>query len=95
MTMAKPKTHGRLADGTPITDATVESLADEAERGYDVDKILRRRTGRPPMGDAPASVESVRLDPDLKRDLILRASAEGISVSEVIRRALRDYVKAS
>lgn len=93
--MAKPKTHGRLSGGTPISDATVETLADEAERGYNVDKIIRRRTGRPAMGDAPASVESVRLDPDLKRDLILRASAEGISVSEVIRRALRDYVKAS
>jgi len=26
---------------------------------------------------------------------MLRAAAEGISVSEVIRRALRDYVKAS
>jgi predicted HicB family RNase H-like nuclease len=95
MTMAKPKTHGRLADGTPITDATVEALADEAERGYDVGAMLRRRTGRPSMGEAPASVESVRLDPDLKRDLILRAATEGISVSEVIRRALRDYVKAS
>lgn len=95
MTMAKPKTHGTRADGTPVTDATVEALADEAERGYDVDAILRRRTGRPAMGDAPASVESVRLDPELKRDLILRAAADGISVSEAIRRALRDYVKAS
>lgn len=93
--MPKPKTNGGLADGTPFTDATVEAVADEAQQGYDVDKILRRRTGRPAMGDAPASVESVRLDPDLKRDLILRAAAEGVSVSEVIRRALRNYVKAS
>ena len=93
--MGKPETHGSLPDGTPVTDATVDALADEAERGYDVERIVRRRTGRPAMGDAPASVESVRLDPDLKRDLILRAAAEGVSVSEVIRRALRDYVKAS
>lgn len=95
MTMGKPKTHGRLADGTPVTDTAVETLADEAERGYDAGEIVRRRAGRPAMGGAPASVESVRLDPDLKRDLILRADAEGVSVSEVIRRALRDYVKAS
>jgi predicted HicB family RNase H-like nuclease len=95
MTMAKPKTHGTAADGSPITEATVESLADEAERGYDVDQVLRRRAGRPAMGDAPASVESVRLDPELKRDLLRRAAAEGVSVSDVIRRALRDYVKAS
>jgi hypothetical protein len=95
MTVAKPKAHGTLADGTPVTDATVEALADEAERGYDAGTMLRRRAGRPAMGEGPASVESVRLDPDLKRDLILRAAAEGVSVSEVIRRALRDYVKAS
>lgn len=93
--MGKPQKHGRLGDGTPITDETVEALADEAEQGYDVEEILRRRTGRPPMGEGPASVESVRLDPDLKRDLIRRAAAEGTSVSEVIRRALREYVKAS
>ncbi len=88
-------THGTRADGTPLDDEQVEALADEAERGYDVEEIVRRQAGRPPMGDAPASVESVRLDPELKRSLILRAAAEQVSVSEVIRRALREYVKAS
>jgi uncharacterized protein (DUF4415 family) len=93
MTMAK--THGTKKDGTPITDAMVEALADEAEAGYDVAELRRRQGGRPSMGTAPASVESVRLDPDLKRDLLLRAAAEGTSVSDVIRRALREYVQAS
>jgi hypothetical protein len=98
MTMAKtPRpAHGTKKDGTPITDAIVEQLADEAERGYDADEILaRRRGGRPAMGSAPAAVESVRLDPELKRELLLRADKDGISVSEVIRQALRDYVRAS
>lgn len=98
MTMAKtPRpTHGAKKDGTPVSDAVVEQLADEAERGYDVDEILaRRRGGRPAMGSAPAAVESVRLDPELKRELLLRADRDGISVSEVIRQALRDYVRAS
>lgn len=91
-----PKTHGAREDGTPISDEVVETLADEAERGYDVDDILRRRQGgRPAMGSAPAEVESVRLDPELKRDLLLRAAKDGVSVSEVIRQALRKYVKAS
>jgi len=91
-----PKTHGLKKDGTPITDKMIEGMADEAERGYNVDEILRRRQGgRPPIGSAPASVESVRLDPELKRDLLLRAAKEGVSVSELIRRALRKYVKAS
>jgi predicted HicB family RNase H-like nuclease len=46
------------------------------------------------MGSAAASVESVRLDPELKRELLLRAADEGISVSEAIRRAIGQYVRA-
>jgi hypothetical protein len=89
-------THGRTADGTPITDEMVEVIADEAERGYDVEPILRaRRGGRPSMGTAASSVESVRLDPELKRDLLLRAAEEHISVSEAIRRAISRYLHAS
>jgi hypothetical protein len=73
----------------------VEALADEAEAGCDVEEILRRRGGRPSMGSSAASVESVRLDPDLKRDLILRAAEEHITVSEAIRRAVRQYLRVS
>ncbi len=88
--------HGAQADGTPITDVSVEAMADEAERGYDVEEILRRRSpGRPAMGSAASSVESVRLDPELKRDLLLRAAAEQTSVSEIIRNAVRQYLRAS
>jgi hypothetical protein len=47
------------------------------------------------MGSSAASVESVRLDPDLKRDLILRAAEEHITVSEAIRRAVRQYLRVS
>jgi CRISPR-associated endonuclease/helicase Cas3 len=60
-------------------------MADEAESGYDVDVILQGRRGRPALGSAPASVESVRLDPDFERDLLLRAAQDGVSVSEIIR----------
>ena len=88
-----PQTHGTKADGTPITDEVVEQMADEAERGYDVAEIRRRRGGRPPMGSAAASVESVRLDPELRRELLLRAAEEKISVSEAIRRAIGQYVR--
>jgi predicted HicB family RNase H-like nuclease len=88
--------HGTARDGTPIAEETVEALADEAERGYDVEDILRRRRGgRPAMGSAAASVESVRLDPEMKRALLLRAAADGVSVSETIRRAVGAYLKAS
>ena len=51
--------HGSTADGTPITDEMVEAMADESERGYDVEEVLRRsRGGRPLMGSAASSVES-------------------------------------
>jgi hypothetical protein len=88
--------HGNHKDGTPITDADVEAMADEAEHGYDVDTLLRRRRGgRRPLGSAAASVESVRLDPELKRALLVRAAQEHVSVSEVIRRAIGEYLRAS
>ena len=91
-----PETHGTKADGTVITDEMVEAMADEAEAGYDVEAVLaRRRGGRRPIGAAAASVESVRLDPEMKRALLLRAAAEHVSVSEVIRRALGQYLRAS
>lgn len=89
--------HGAKRDGSPVTDELIEALADEAERGYDVSELRRARHqgGRPSMGAAPAAVESVRLEPELKRELMLRAARDSTSISEVIRRALRDYVKAS
>lgn len=91
-----PKDHGKLKDGTPVDDEMIDKLADEAEAGYDLDEVRRRRVGgRPAMGSGPASVETVRLDPELKKELLLRASRDGVSVSEVIRQALRTYVQAS
>ena len=87
-------THGTTADGTPITDEMVEAMSDEAECGYDVGEVRRRRGGRPRLGSSPSTVESVRLNPELKRDLLQRAAAEGVSVSEAIREALRQYVQA-
>lgn len=74
--------------------SSVEEMAKHAEEAYDVDEILRRRGGRPAMGSAPSSVESVRLSPELKRDLLERAAQQGVSLSEAIRAALQEYVKA-
>lgn len=92
--------HGQTTGDDPVPgaaiDAAVESMADEAERGFDVDALLaRRRPGRPSMGTSAAAVESVRLDPELRRDLLLRAAAEQTSVSEVIRTAVRRHLRAS
>ena len=89
--MAK-KTYGKTASGIPITDDMVAELARKAEAGYDVDEMLRRRGGRPPMGSAAASVESVRLDPALREALSERARRDRVTTSSVIRKALREYL---
>ncbi len=88
------KNQGTTRSGKPITDELVEQLNQTAEEGFDVDEIVRRRGGRPPMGSAAATVESVRLDPELSAALRSRAQAEGRTSSDVIREALRDYLRA-
>jgi hypothetical protein len=91
MTMAK-KPHGKTASGIPITDELVGHLSDKAEAGYDVEQVLRRRGGRPPIGSAAATVESVRLDPELRDALAERAKRDSETTSSVIRKALREYL---
>ncbi len=95
--MSKDRVYGHTRSGEPITDKEIEALAAEAEAGYDVDALLARRgkRGRPALGSAPASVESVRLDPEMRAQLLERAKAEGATISEVIREALRRFLKAA
>lgn len=95
--MSKRRTHGQTKSGPSITDSQIEKLAAEAEAGYDVDALIARRNkrGRPTIGTAAASVESVRLDPELRRQLIERAQSEGTTPSELIREALRRYLSAA
>lgn len=89
------KVYGRTASGAPITDGVVDKLTAKAEAGYDVDETLRRRGGRPSIGSAAASVESVRLDPELRRALAHRAKQDHETTSSVIRKALREYLKVA
>lgn len=87
--------HGKTASGKPITDDLIDKLAEKAEAGYDVEETLRRRPGRPRIGSGPARVESVRLDPELREALALRAERDHEAASSVIRKALRQYLRAS
>ena len=91
------RTYGHTSSGTPIDDELINRLSEEAEAGYDADEIVARRgrRGRPRLGSAPSTVESVRLDPELKERLARRAEDEGVPVSEVIREALRHHLEAS
>ena len=89
--------YGHTKTGKPIDDRLIEELADEAERGFNVDAVIARRgrRGRPRLGAEVSTVESVRLDPELKDLLVKRAEDEGVPVSEVIRAALRHHLEAS
>jgi hypothetical protein len=95
--MTEPTSHGHTKSGCPITDQDIDSLAAEAEAGYDVETLIARRNKRcrPTLGTAPAGVESVRLDPDLRRQRLDRAEAEGTTTSELIRDAIRRYLRAA
>jgi predicted transcriptional regulator len=92
--MTEPRSHGRSATGVELTDEVLDRMAEEAEAGLDVTQ-LRRRPGRPAMGSGPADPFPVRLDPELRAALDERAASDDTTASDVIREALRRYLKVS
>lgn len=78
--------------GKVLTDADIEAMADEAEKGYDPEVLKIRRRGRPMLGRAPSEVVPVRLDPDLRQAVEARAETEHTTTSEIIRQALRQFL---
>ncbi len=91
--MTDNKSYGHTHNGTELTEEVLDRMASEAEAGLDLSK-LRRRPGRPAMGSGPADTLPVRLDPDLRRAVNERAAAEHTTASDVVREALRRYLKA-
>jgi len=91
------RVYGHTKNGELITEQMIEELAEEAERGYEPGQLRSRRRGpgRPPMGGAAKVVDSVRLEPALRAAAAQRAEEEGTTVSEVIRRALRQYLRSA
>jgi hypothetical protein len=92
--MPERKSYGRSKAGVELTEDVLDRMADEAQQGLDVAK-LRRRPGRPAMGSAPAESFPVRLEPELRQALDERAAADETTASEVVREALRRYLKVS
>ena len=89
--------YGHTKSGEPVSDAMIEELADEGERGFEPGQLRGRpqSRGRPPLGAAVKTVESVRLEPALRAAAARRAASEGTTISEVIGRALRAYLKSA
>lgn len=90
--MTEEKKTYRTRTGKVLTDAEIETMADEAELGYDVETLIRRRRGRPMIGDAPSEVVPVRLDPALRQAVEDRAEAEHTTASDIIRQALKRFL---
>lgn len=87
------KSYGRSKVGVELNDEVLEQMAAEAQApGLDVTE-LRRRPGRPAMGAGPAGSLPVRLDPELRKAVEDRAAADSTTASDVIRNALRQYLK--
>ncbi len=83
----------RTKSGTTLTDADIDTLADDvATTDYDNATLKGRRRWRPLLGSAPAEVVPVRLDPELRAAIEARADADDTNSSEIIRRALRAYL---
>ncbi len=66
----------------------------EVEKGLEIGR-LRRRPGRPAMGSGPAATLPVRLDPELRQAVNDRAEADNVTPSDVVREAIRHYLKVS
>ncbi|CAL8973785.1 ribbon-helix-helix protein, CopG family [Tessaracoccus rhinocerotis] len=74
-----------------VSDEQIQKWADEAEAGYDPEKLLRRGRGRPGRGAEPSQVIAVRLTPEELAELDAAAERDHVSRSEAIRRALAGY----
>jgi len=78
--------------GKPIDDQYLSELQAEATQGYDVDRIIKRRGGRPPLADGQTVVVPVRLTPSQVAALNHRIAASGKTRSEILREAVDAYL---
>lgn len=82
----------RTIHGKPVTDEQIQGWADEAEAGYDLPALRKRRRGRPAAGNGPGKPVTVRLDEQTLTALRKRAEHEGLAnESEAIRAAVRAW----
>ena len=90
-----------------LTDSELDQLAQRTELDLDqlagqLDQgdtpppvVVRRGRGRPTIGSAAAQPMRLRLEPELRQAVAERARAEGTNDSEIVRRALRQYLASA
>lgn len=78
--------------GTVLTPEVLDALAEEAERGYDLSKA-KLVVGRPSLSGSGTSPRlSFRITPHAYDAARRRADEEGLSMSELARRAIAHYI---
>ena len=83
---------GETIRGKPVTEEQIQAWADEAEKGFPVERLRKR--GRRPVGDGPGEMVAVRMDEALLTQLTARAEREHVSRSEAIRAAVKAWIDA-
>jgi hypothetical protein len=74
-----------------VSNEQIQTWAEEAEKGYDVDELKRRGRGRPGRGAEPMQVVAVRLTAEELTALDEAAAKNHMSRSEAIRVALAHF----
>lgn len=85
----------RLKSGVELTDELLEELVAEAEAGYDpADLKMVPVRGRPRLGEGhgPSQTIRVRVDDQLAEAVKSEATRQKITLSEYVRRVLRENV---
>ena len=78
--------------GVALTEADLDRLADEAERGYPLDRLRPVGPGRPSLGQGTSPVIQVRLDPRAYKALQAHIVETGLNTSTIVREALARYL---
>jgi hypothetical protein len=87
----------RTRAGTYLTREYEETLAREAEAGFDPSSLAPRRPGRPSLagGQGHSSRLGVRLDDDTYQTIRRLAERQHRKISDIVREAINRYLEAS
>lgn len=93
--MTKKPADTELGEIARRTEADLDDLARQIDKGETPALAVRRGRGQPPIGPEPGEPLRVRLEPESRRAVDERAEAKHTSTSDIVRRAIRQYLAAS